>query len=412
MIRLILYVVMVAALAAGAVWFANDPGSVTLIWRGWRLDTSVGILVLILALVAFLLFLVIRTVAAVRGASRAMTAARQARRTEQGLAALGDGFAAVHGGQPSRARKFATDAAALLDDHPATQVLAARAASVAGDNASARTVAEHLLSRAETELSGLRELATRAQDAGDTVAALDHARRALGRKDAPKWALELVLDIEIAKAQWSDALQALDSKIGRQLFDPATLSRVRGYLQTRRAEELLAAGDSSGAADMARKASEAGHRAATVLLVRALAAQDKKRKVTVEVERAWPREASAELLEAYRSAVASEPALEWAKRVERLAATASDHTESRLAVASASLAAGLWGQARNRLMPLLGDDVAAPIRARAALIMAEIEQAERGDAAASIIWLKRASAVGATSGSAAHPTSLAALLAG
>lgn len=410
MIRLVLYVAVVAVLAVGAVWFANDPGAVTLVWRGWRLDTSVGVLLLMLVLVAFLLFLALRTLAAVRGASRAMTAARRSRRVERGLAALGDGFAAVHGGQPGKARKLATDAAALLDDHPATRVLAARATSLSGSTIEAKAAAHDLLRRAETELSGLRELATRAHADGDTVTAFDHARRALARKDAPGWALELVLEIEIAKARWADALQALDSKIGRQLFAAPTHARLKGALLARHAEELIGRHEHAGAVDAARKAREAGHRSAATILVRALTALGKARKATAEAERAWPTDASPELLAAHRAAVASEAPLEWAKRVERLAATAPDHIESRLAVATASLAAGLWGQARNRLMPLLGDEVAAPVRARAALIMAEIEQAERGDVAASIAWLKRASAAQATTPS---PTpTLAALLAG
>ena len=44
--RLILYIAAVAALVAGAVWLANEPGSVSLTWHGWRADTSVGVLVI------------------------------------------------------------------------------------------------------------------------------------------------------------------------------------------------------------------------------------------------------------------------------------------------------------------------------------------------------------------------------
>ena len=43
MIRLFGYVAIVAGLSVVAVWFASDPGTIVLIWRGWRLDTSVGL---------------------------------------------------------------------------------------------------------------------------------------------------------------------------------------------------------------------------------------------------------------------------------------------------------------------------------------------------------------------------------
>jgi len=44
------------------------------------------------------------------------------------------------------------------------------------------------------------------------------------------------------------------------------------------------------------------------------------------------------------------------------------------------------------LAPLLGEDVAKHVQARAAIIMAELETTERKDAAAGVVWLKRAMA--------------------
>ena len=73
-----------------------------------------------------------------------------------------------------------------------------------------------------------------------------------------------------------------------------------------------------------------------------------------------------------------------------MVAVNAEHAESRLALAEVSLKAQLWGQARNRLAPLLGEDVAKNVRARAAIIMAELESAEHKDASAGAMWLKRA----------------------
>ena len=44
MIRVVIYLLIVAGLACAAVWFADRPGEVAITWQGWRVDTSVMVL--------------------------------------------------------------------------------------------------------------------------------------------------------------------------------------------------------------------------------------------------------------------------------------------------------------------------------------------------------------------------------
>ena len=44
--RWIFFLIGLCVAVLGAVWFVQNPGEVTLEWQGWRLDTSIGILVL------------------------------------------------------------------------------------------------------------------------------------------------------------------------------------------------------------------------------------------------------------------------------------------------------------------------------------------------------------------------------
>jgi HemY protein len=391
MIRLALFVAVLGALSLGAVWLASDPGAVSVIWRGWRIDTSVGILLLAVALTVLAVLALAKIVALVRGTAQGFTAVRRERRTARGLVALGHGFAAVHAGQAQAARKFAKEAAALLDDNPATQMLATHAAAASGDGAALRSIAAGLLDKPETELAALRELAARARAEGDVVGALNYAKRALARKDAPKWAMDMVLDVQIANGRWADALSALDSKLGRDHYAAEAHRRLKAEFSTRAAEDALGHGDGTAAEAAARKAIDAGGGARAIAAhARALALQGKHKKAAAEIERAWTAHPAQVLLRAYRAAMPGETALEWARRVERLVKDSADHPESRLALAEASLKAELWGQARNRLAPLLGDDVPSAVHARAALLMAELETAERKDAEAGSGWIKRA----------------------
>jgi len=132
-VRIILFVVGLAVLVAGAVWLANDPGSATVVWHGWRLDTSAALLFVIVALVVIALAFIARLLALVQNGFRAFTAQRNERRLRRGLTVLGDGFAAVHAGHGPTARRLAQEAAKLLDDNPAVAMLRKHAAAMGGD---------------------------------------------------------------------------------------------------------------------------------------------------------------------------------------------------------------------------------------------------------------------------------------
>ena len=58
MIRGILGLLFFAVLVAAAVFFADHPGQVDIVWQGWQVGTSVGVLVTAAALLALVLSLI------------------------------------------------------------------------------------------------------------------------------------------------------------------------------------------------------------------------------------------------------------------------------------------------------------------------------------------------------------------
>jgi len=392
MARLILYVIAVAALVTAAVWLANDPGSVSLTWHGWRADTSVSVLLVAIIVIVAIILLIARLIGVLAGTVQAFTARRRERRFARGLTSLGDGFAAAHAGQEKAARKFAKEAATLLRDNAAVLMLRKDNAVLANDADELRKVAEELMARPETELAGLRALANNALKNGDTAGARGHARRALQHKEAPAWALEIALDTEIATENWDGALGILETKPARDAFSPFELRRLRARLMALQSQALLNQGDAVNAAATAKRAIDADetNTDAVVAFAKAMAAQGKGRKAVSAVERAWAATPNAALLHAYRVLVPNEPALEWALRVDGLAKAAPDHIESRLAVAQASLDAELWGQVRSKLVGLTDADVDRDVRMRAARMLAEVERRERGDSTKAAQWLQLA----------------------
>ena len=410
---LFLFVVLVGLMVGAAVWLADDPGSISLVWRGWRVDTSVGVLVAVFLLTLAAALVILRFVATVSGSVRTFLARRREQRIQRGLMSLGDGFAAVQAGQADIARKFAKEAAMLLDNNSAALVLRKEAAALNGDAIEMQDAATAMLARRGTELAGLRALANKSLVEGDVVGALNHARRALSRKDAPVWALRMALDAEISTERWSDAINALDTRLGRQAFTRVEHARLMSQLLTRQSDVLLRQGDTEAAAVAAKKAMGAGghSRESVVAFARAMAAQGRGKKAAQAVERAWTEAPHPDLLAAYKILVPGEAALAWAKRIENLVQAAPDHIESRLAVAEASLEAELWGQARSRLSGLTAETMPANVRARAAHLLAELERRQRGDAEAAADWLKLALEFHRAPGRRAVPRSAAELLA-
>ena len=45
-------IIVIALLIAGAIFVADRPGDVSLVWQGWRIDTSVAVLIFGVALIA------------------------------------------------------------------------------------------------------------------------------------------------------------------------------------------------------------------------------------------------------------------------------------------------------------------------------------------------------------------------
>lgn len=392
MIRLIIYVMGIAAAVAGAVWMANEPGTVNLTWRGWHVHTSVGVLVAAMITVVVIILFLLRMVSALNRTVKAFATAKRERRMQRGLVVLGDGFAAVQAGQQASANRLTKDSYKLLGDSSAVLVLKLVSAKLGNDSVEIQTAAKALLGRPQTELAALRTLANRAQADGDNVGALRHAEKALASKDAPDWALKMALDIRISMGLWTDAIAVLGTKLGKTIFEDETYQRLKLKLYVQEANSALKRGDASAAISSAKKAMATSelNPEAVAAYAKVMTSQGKGKKAANIVEKAWQSNPHPALLSAYQSLVPGESALDWAKRIESLAKTAPDHPETRLAVANASLGAELWGQVRNKLSALTNEDTTPDIRASAALLMADVEVRERADVEAANEWLQLA----------------------
>ena len=413
MVKVILYVSGLALAVAVAVWFANQPGIVTLDWLGWRINTSVAVLFVIIIVLLIVGAFLIRAWSALVGVGRAFKNSRKDKRLNRGLTALAAGFAAVRGEDSASAQKAVRDASAAIGDHQAVRLLDEQTALMMGDTTRASSEARDLLTDPTTELAALRDLTETAKTAGDLEGALIQAQRALSRKNPPRWAVITVLNLQIALARWQDAAATAERKDLENAFSIADVPRLKAAIYTHAAAAALATQDVNLAIKLARQAltADATHSPGAAILGRALDADGKGKKAAAELEKSWALNPHPAVLAAYIELAPGETVLARASRVEALVSGNAEHPESRLATAESSLKAELWGQARSRLKPLLNQTASAPHRARAAALMAQVELSENGDTQAATKYLALALDSKTASIDAHPPASAADLLA-
>jgi HemY protein len=167
MIRVLIYLVIVALLAFGAVWLAERPGDVVITWQGERVETSVMVLMAAAAAVAVAAVLAVVDRARHRGLARRGLAlpAQSPRR-----ARLPGGVARADRGRLrrcARGEKFTAEARRIAPDEPLTLLLSAQAAQLAGNRDAAAATFQQMAERDDTKVLGLHGLFVEAQRRND-----------------------------------------------------------------------------------------------------------------------------------------------------------------------------------------------------------------------------------------------------
>ncbi len=392
MLRMIAMLILLAAAMLAAVWFAERPGQVSIVWQGWRLDTSFGVLVVAAAGVAIGAVLLAAAWRALVTGPQRFARWRRERRRRQGYSALTRGLVAVAAGDAPEARRHARRADVLLDEPPLTMLLAAQTAQLIGDEDEARRHFRRMLEKPDTEFLGLRGLITQALKAGRHDEALDLARRARGLRPQTAWVQTTLFELETRTGDWRAAQETLRQAGRIGALPPATVRRheaavalERSRLAAREARESEALAE----AERAWKA-DPDHAAVAPWLAARYLAAGKSRAALRMIEQAWARAPHGDLVEPYLRARDAREPLARVKSAERLAALAPRHVESHLALARETLAARLWGEARRHLRSAI-EAAGGPTRMTAQM-MARLEQEERSDDAAARDWLARAAA--------------------
>jgi len=385
-IRIVVFLALVAVVALGAAWLVDRHGEVALTFHQWRISTSLTV-----AMIAFVLLVAIAMAAwtSVRFILRSPDLVAlffRERKKARGWRAITRGMIAVGAGNLAIAKQSAGEAKKALGAEPLALLLSAQAAQLGGEIEAAEAEFRAMLGRAETKLLGLRGLYMEAVRKNDAVAAYAHAAEAAREPAIPAWAAEALIEFQSRARDWAGALATLERAAAASAVGRAIAARRRAVLLTAQALSLEETDPSQARALSVEAAKLAPDLVpAAALAGRLLGANGELRKAAKLVEKAWAALPHPQLAEVYAHLVPGSSAEDRLKRVKKLVKKTRDHFESTLAAARAALEAHRYAEARAALVPLLGDPTQ-----RACLLMAEIEASEHGDHGKAREWALRA----------------------
>lgn len=386
MVRVVFFLVLIAAFALAGAWIADRPGEVAVNWLGWRIETSVLVALAAVAAITVATIMAWSLLRLLVRSPRVLSNALHARRRRKGYQAISRGLVAVGSGDARAARKFAGEAERLAAGEPLALLLRAQTAQLSGNRAAAEQAFRTMTEHDDTRLLGLRGLYVEAWRRDDRAGALSFAEAAVKSAPALQWAGEAVFEFRCADADWQGALAALEANKRSRLVDRNQYRRQRAVLLTARAQSLEAMEPDAAKALALEAAKLAPGLVPAVSLAARLAIEAGERRRAGQIlERAWRLNPHPDLAEIYAHLRTGDTARDRLARVQHLARHHPNHREGALAVARAAITAQEFSVARTALGLVLDKPTQ-----RVAMLMASLEEAEHGDAGRAREWMARA----------------------
>ncbi len=385
--RAVTYFILIAILGIGAAWIADQPGEVTLTWLGREITMDIVVAIALVVSVVIVIILFWSLVKLIISGPQSFTDFLSVRRERSGYSALSSGMLAVGSGNVKQAAKHAVQANRLLADEPLTLLLKAQTAQLQGDEAAARRIFEAMLQRSDTELLGLHGLFVEAQRAGDMELSRAYAERAVERQPDIPWAGKAVLKLQSASQEWEKVEQTLDRNQRNKLISKSEANKKRAVIKVAQALKRERNDDTA-----ALKLAEIAHKLdpdlvpAAVIAGRILSGRGDIRKATRILERTWRKSPHPDIAEIYGDVRPGDSPRDRLKRVKSLAQIGASRDEGAIAVARTAIEAQVWDEARSALAPYVDKRPSQ----RVCILMAEIEQGDKGNAGRVREWLARA----------------------
>ena len=386
MIRSALFFLQLILLVLASVWLANEPGTVTIVWRDWRIDPPIGILVLIVVLLALATAISYRIWRYLRQAPSRMFSSHQLNRERKGYRELSQGMISLAAGDAAGALRHANRADSLLGAPAAGHLLIAQAASLQGKTNLAKEHFQAMQPEGDAGLAGLRGLFDQAMTADDKAEALRLGEKIRELKPDAAWVLPQLFDLQIAALDWVSADKTMTEAIRRHAVPAEEGKKNRALVLYERGRSASDLGDAEAAIGFMREAYDLDPLlvSPSIEYARLLNADGKRRRAVRVLEQTWGRTHYPGVAHEYAAIGASDLPVDRFKALQKL--IADGDADGALLLAEYAFKAQLWGETRRHLSAILRDYPTVS----SFHLMADVEEGENGDTEAADTWRRSA----------------------
>jgi len=394
LIKIVLFVVIIAALTLGAGYLLETDGGIRVSIASTEftlgpLQAVIAMVVLVFLVWVFLklLSLLVATIRFLNGDETAISRYFDRNRERKGFQALADGMMALASGEGRVAMTKAAKAEKYLRRPELTNLITAQAAEMTGDRPKAEAAYKQLLTNDSTRFVGVRGIMKQRLAEGDTETALKLAEKAFAMKPAHEETQDILLKLQAKSQDWKGARKTLDTKRSTGTL-PRDVHRRRDAVLALSEAGLLT---SDAPIESHEAAIEANRLSpdlipAAVLAARSYIDQGKPRYATRVLKKAWEVRPHPDLAAAFAEIAPNESSSERIKRFVALTNSNTDNPETKMLKAELHIAAEDFPAARRDMGDLATDEPTA----RSLTIMAAIERGEGADDIVVRGWLTRA----------------------
>tara|TARA_B100000212_G_scaffold259331_1_gene199298 strand:+ start:1007 stop:2374 length:1368 start_codon:yes stop_codon:yes gene_type:complete len=389
MFKVLFFFLFLTCLIGLSVWLTDNPGSVTIYWLGYKIQTYFGVLLFALLGLLMSILLFARIVRVICKSPREFFNARRRRREAEGYKALTFGMAAVAAGDKDEATKFSKQADKLLGNPRITRLLSAQTAALNGDGEAASKFFNTLSNDKETRFVGLVGLIRQAQHSGNTTVVHKLTKEAYELRPGSAFIVETLFDLQIANGSWEEANKTLADSVRRKVKPESLVKKSRAVVLSALAQSKKLEGNEKEAILASESALNYDKEFVPAALIRTGLISDVKsqRKAVSLIESFCKRKPHPKILEAYVKLWQNEEDLQKYQRLQNLLDHKVVDDEVMLFMAQSALNAHLWREARSKIELIKEKKVTVSY----CLLMSELEKLEMHDDNLSKSWLEKAS---------------------
>lgn len=395
LIKIVFFVVAVAALALGAGYLLESQGGVQVTVMGSEytfgpLQSVIAAIALVVAvwLLLKLLSLLVACWKFLNGDETALSRYFSRSRERKGFQALSEGMMALASGEGRVAMSKAAKAERYLNKPELTNLLVAQAAEMAGDRRKAEETYKKLVTNDATRFVGVRGIMKQKLEDGDTETALKLAEKAFALKPKHEETQDVLLRLQAQTEDWSGARKTLNAKLKHGNLPRDVHKRRDAVLALSEAKDILA---DTSSIEVQEKAIEANKLSPDLIPAAVMAAesyvQQGRPKLAVRLlKKTWEVEPHPDLAAAFAAIVPDETPAERIRRFTALTRIRPEHSETKMLLTELHIANEDFPEARRAL----GNLAETEPNARSVTLMAAIEKGEGASDAVVRGWLAKA----------------------